>query len=144
MPMWLIYLLHNSFAYEFNGHGHITVLYSQKYTKSPCCTWSNFQSEGWATRSHFENLIWRSWCPGACPSPILTKVSKYYVLLLVQMWDVCKKKCNKYSQEGWHFLSHIPWLAILQIQCGGHGNKWYEVHLETWIHVNDDFKKSFS
>ena len=145
--MRLIYLLHNSFAYKFNGHGHITVLDSQKYTKSPCCTSCNFLFEGWAIASgHFDNLIWRSWCPGVCAPLILTIVSKTFcnVLLIVQMWDIWKKNCNKYGLEGQHFPSHIPLLAILEIQCGGHGNKWYVVLLVICIHMNDDFKKTFS
>ena len=51
--------------YTPNSQANNTLL--TEIYKNPCCTSSNFQFEGWAIASgHFDNLIWRSWCPGAC------------------------------------------------------------------------------
>ena len=52
------------------------------------------------------------------------------ILLLsvrIQIWDINKKHCNKYSRYWRHFPTHIPWLTNEEIQCGGYGNQQYMV-----------------
>ena len=61
IAMRLIYLLHNSFAYVFNSRGQITVLYSQKYTKRPCCNLSTLRDGLWPFwKSNMEIMVPRS------------------------------------------------------------------------------------
>ena len=60
------------------------------------------------------------------------------VLLIVQMWDVYKKKCKKYSHEGRHFPSHISWFAPCKsnVEAMVTNNMWYSLkYASIWMMI---------
>ena len=89
--------------------------------------------------SHNKGPFWKSNMESMVPRCISSSNIDYIhktfcnVLLIVQMWQVCKKKCYKYSDEGWHFPSHISWLAILQMVIN---NMWYSLkYASIWMMI---------
>ena len=134
---------YKSLAYEFNGHVHIIVyshLLTELYKKSLLYL-SNFQFEGWAiTRGHFENLIWRSWCPGACHPLILTIVTKHSVMFVDSSNVGClqeKNVTNITMRDGIFHHTYHDWPS-----CKSNGeamvtnNMWYSLkYASIWMMI---------